>query len=139
MDRKIEILYGMIIILFIFACILGLYRFHNAEKGKVDISYLMVDNITNNSYGVSCDVKNLVNLPYLRMMTVYYDKYDNKIHENLNASKADFLQIKENKRFIEFPHDFSEKPALVDIYFFDQDRDSNPVSSIYHTSLQINN
>ncbi|MDR1819830.1 MAG: hypothetical protein LBR15_06230 [Methanobrevibacter sp.] len=146
MDKKLKILWHIIIIFFIFTCAVGIINGGIEEKkGVLEVTHIKLENNSQgllNSYSFNCKVKNLIKLNYLRMMTIYYDENNNKLSENLFAYESDKeLLANQDNYFSEFvgynPARNGIKPALVDIYFFDQDRDSNPALSLYHISLKI--
>ncbi|MDR2545665.1 MAG: hypothetical protein LBD03_09080 [Methanobrevibacter sp.] len=93
MDRKLKVLWHIVIIFFIFVCAVGVIKGGIEEKkGVLEVTHINLENNAQgllNSYSFNCEVKNLIKLKYLRMMTIYYDENNNKLSESPVAHESD--------------------------------------------------
>jgi hypothetical protein len=145
-DKKIKILCILLLIILVGSMSAGYLRDGIEKKrGTLGVTNIGLSNDSqglNGGYSIECEVKNLVSLRTLRMMTVYYDKYDNKLAESPFAfnSGKELLSNQETYVNEELGYDSGGtgvKPAKVCIYFFSQDFSSKPIDAIYYTSLKF--
>lgn len=142
MDKFMKCFWSLIII--IVACSIVYGNIHDDfadKKGKLEVTGIALYNNTydvDGSYAVSCDVKTLVFLDYLRLKTVYYDKNGNILAEN-NVSTVDMGPLLDSTTL-----GFNEQigyvgdvvPDKVELIFFDTN-DFIDSKYIYKTSIKV--
>ncbi|MDR3291813.1 MAG: hypothetical protein LBT10_06665 [Methanobrevibacter sp.] len=148
MDRKLKILWFIVIIGFIASSAFGLGVIKGSGntgiKGKLQVTDLGFTNQSQgfiNSYSIWCSVKVLSNIDYVKMNTRYYDKDMNLLAENDNVyEKKDLLTSNQFDiyEYIGYQAEPNGKlPVKIEIMFFDDPNENNKDYSIYYTSLLI--
>ncbi|MDR3291188.1 MAG: hypothetical protein LBT10_03465 [Methanobrevibacter sp.] len=146
MDRKLKILWYIIIIIVLIAIAFGaINRGMDENNGKIRVTNIVVYDDSQgllNSFSVSCKVKAFVELPYLKMKTTYYDKDGSILSENDNCWEEKMIpnQVSEFVEMIGYNAGANGKlPSLVEILFFDDHNKNNKSEAIYLTSVQLIN
>ncbi|MDR1819222.1 MAG: hypothetical protein LBR15_03115 [Methanobrevibacter sp.] len=144
MDKKLKIFWCFVTTIFLITLVVGALKGGIEEKkGMIQVNDLLVVNNNLgllNSYSVKCKVRPYVDLNYLKMRTIYYDKYGNTLSSN-NNSWSESNKIIANGDIDAYEmigYNAGAKgalPARVEIFFTDKPDDNK--TYIYKTSLNL--
>jgi hypothetical protein len=150
MDKRLKFFWYVIILVFLCACIYAIINNGiEKRKGMIELSSVQIINTTKgftNSYSVGGMVKSFVNIPYLKMSTIYYDDEGNILAWNKDAWTDKNIIGDSNDRYFFESIGYhaginGTLPDYVEIYFFDKDlnvsEDIINRFSIYKISLKI--
>jgi len=147
LNRKLKILWQIIIILFLTSIAFGVIKggMTDSKKGKIQVTNILIHSDSeylNNCYSISCAIKSFAEFHYIKMKTQYLDKNGKILSENNNAWEGNMIPNQCEKVYDLIGYKVGANmvlPSNIQILFFDDYNKHKNSEAIYITSIEIPN